>query len=289
MFDLRFDKNQIEYWTSRYVYPREEYIAETVAPRMKQNGYLSREDFLAICDWKTPRTRKHVEKNSAAFISEVSRIALSTPNENLRIEILTLLKGVNWPTASVILHFGHTDPYPIIDFRALWSLGVEIKQADYNFELWQEYTNYCRKLAFECNVCMRTLDKALWQYSKENQEKAANKHDFAWEESIPMGTMISLPYGGNVAAFPVDDLIAYMQSTGRPYIIQGAVHCALANHPKLQSLDCWLRSYYTDRKDTAQAVREVIDALVETGKFEAVDDLVCPDSGRRCKGIRLVI
>lgn len=33
-----------------------------------------------------------------------TRVALSTPSERLRIEVLTLLDGVGWPTASVLLH-----------------------------------------------------------------------------------------------------------------------------------------------------------------------------------------
>ena len=34
------------------------------------------------------------------------------------------LSGVRWPTASVLLHFGHRDRYPILDYRALEALGV---------------------------------------------------------------------------------------------------------------------------------------------------------------------
>jgi hypothetical protein len=75
----------------------------------------------------------------------------------------------------VLLHFGHTDPYPILDFRALWSLGVDVP-ADahgfYDFPLWWEYTKFCRDLADACGVPMRVLDRALWRYSKENQKDA---------------------------------------------------------------------------------------------------------------------
>jgi hypothetical protein len=44
----------------------------------------------------------------------------------------------------------------------------------YEFSFWWEYTQFCRKLAAEAGVSMRTLDRALWQYSKENQEKKEN-------------------------------------------------------------------------------------------------------------------
>jgi hypothetical protein len=71
--------------------------------------------------------------------------------------------------ASVILHWCHADRYPIIDYRALWSLSVEQQPAFYTFDFWWSYVVCCRQLAEEAGVDMRTLDRALWQYSKENQ------------------------------------------------------------------------------------------------------------------------
>jgi hypothetical protein len=32
---------------------------------------------------------------------------------------------VNWPTASVILHFVYPKRYPILDYRALWQFSKE--------------------------------------------------------------------------------------------------------------------------------------------------------------------
>lgn len=46
--------------------------------------------------------------------------------ERARIESLTILDGVSWPTVSAILHLFHKDPNPILDYRALWSVGVEV-------------------------------------------------------------------------------------------------------------------------------------------------------------------
>lgn len=94
--------------------------------------------------------------------------ALSTPDERLRVDVLRLLSGVAWPTASVILHWGHTEPYPILDFRAVWSLGLDALPP-YDFPFWQAHTAYCRALASGVGVGMRELDRALWQYSKEHQ------------------------------------------------------------------------------------------------------------------------
>jgi hypothetical protein len=141
---------------------------EKIAIEAQNRGYFTKKEFLKICHWKSPRTQPQCAENPEDFIREITRLALSTPNERLRIESLTLLKGVSWPTASAILHFASKDSYPILDFRALWSLGVD-KPPPYNFSVWFSYTKYCRTLARKNKVDMRTLDRALWQYSKDNQ------------------------------------------------------------------------------------------------------------------------
>ena len=78
-----------------------------------------------------------------------------------------LLDGVSWPTASAILHFAHRDPYPVLDYRAVWTVGVDSPWYDYAF--WAAYTAFCRALATAHGLTMRELDRALWQFSKDQQ------------------------------------------------------------------------------------------------------------------------
>jgi len=82
---------------------------------------------------------------------------------------MNFLDGVRWPTASVILHYFHREPYPIVDFRTLWSLSIDVP-CDYSFVFWWDYVTYCRSLAQRLGLDVRQLDQALWQYSKENQK-----------------------------------------------------------------------------------------------------------------------
>ena len=167
-FKLRFNKKAMHKWADQYTTDYDSRV-ESIVPQIRERGYLLKPEFETFCHWKTPRSQKLVAGNPADYIEAVTKTALSTPNERLRLEVLLLLSGVRLPTASVILHFCHAEPYPILDVRALWSLGVEASQVTYNFDLWWEYTQYCRGLAKEANVAMRELDRALWQYSKENQ------------------------------------------------------------------------------------------------------------------------
>ena len=165
---LRFHEKKIHYWADRYEYPRTETELIRLRKSVLTEKQVTKSQLRLVCRWKAPRSAGHVEKNDNNFVKEITGFALSTTNERARIEVLTVLDGVLWPTASVILHLFHSDRYPILDFRALWSVTVAIP-VKYTFEFWWPYVEFCRGLARRNNVDMRTLDRALWQFSKENQ------------------------------------------------------------------------------------------------------------------------
>lgn len=165
---LRFNENRLRKLAERYDYTISEEEIIDLIPYVQKKGYLNKKELHKVVYWKSPRIAAHVKRNDDEFILEITRFALNAKSEKSRIESLTLLKGASWPVASVVLHFFHKDPYPIIDFRALWSISLE-PPSFYNFEFWWEYVLFCRELAEKNKVDMRTLDRALWQYSKENQ------------------------------------------------------------------------------------------------------------------------
>jgi hypothetical protein len=141
---------------------------EEIGPAVRARGRCTREEFLALCEWKSPRSRQRYARNNAELVEETTEVAFAAKSEPLRVGVLMLLDGVSWPTASVILHFCHPEPYPVLDYRALWAVGVDAP-ATYTFELWWGYVQTCREIAREIGMGMRELDRALWQYAKENQ------------------------------------------------------------------------------------------------------------------------
>jgi thermostable 8-oxoguanine DNA glycosylase len=167
MFNLQLNISELEDLSLKYDYTdkaREEEIMNVIAPKVTQTRFLEQDDFLEVCAWKTKRSKSRCAKNSKEYIKEITSIALNTKEERVRIESLTLLDGVGWPTASVFLHFFHSEPYPILDIRALNTLGVDSKKVRYNFTFWDSYVQECRRLAKEAELDMRTLDRALWSY-----------------------------------------------------------------------------------------------------------------------------
>jgi hypothetical protein len=166
-FKLRMPEDELASWADRYSYPGDSDIEQVVAPA-RARGYLVRREFLALCWWKTPRSQPRCRRNRDDYVREVTRVALSTKNEELKIRALLLLEGVSWPTASVILHFCDRGKYPILDIRALWSVGLR-RVPHYTFPLWRDYTSFIRTVSARTCLSMRTIDRALWQYSKARQ------------------------------------------------------------------------------------------------------------------------
>jgi hypothetical protein len=168
-FSIRFPKSEVSAWAQRHSDDKEASVLE-IGMRSRNAGYYTRDDFWAVCEWKTRgRPRRHYQRNSEEDIRRATTVALSSADEETRIRSLTDLHGVLWPTASVFLHLAHKEPYPILDVRALWSL--QVKRSHYAFSFWWDYVQACRALAAECGVSMHDLDRALWEYSRHNQPK----------------------------------------------------------------------------------------------------------------------
>jgi hypothetical protein len=167
---IRIPKAQLAQLNDRYTYGEDEAI-EQMAPGIRERDALSKSELLKVVEWKSPRRRRLEVEADESMILEATRIAFTARTEQLRIGVLTRIPGVGFPIASVLLHFFHSDPYPIIDFRALWALGIDVP-SQYSFPFWQAYVELCRGLARSWDVSMRELDRALWQYSKENQTAA---------------------------------------------------------------------------------------------------------------------
>jgi hypothetical protein len=170
-FSLRFSKSEVAAWAQRYSYTEDLPVLK-IGMRSRNAGYYTRRDFLEVCEWKTRgRPRRYYQLNSRQDVRRATTIALSSTDEKTRMMSLIGshggLQGVSWPTASVFLHLAHKEPYPILDRRALWSL--QVKRTYYTFDFWWDYVRACRALAAECGVSMRDLDRALWEYSNQNE------------------------------------------------------------------------------------------------------------------------
>ena len=164
-FALQFPPEQVPALAARFP-PADESVCEAAGAAARARGYYRRDEFVLVCAWKTVRSTARVALNTAPAVRAATRRALTDPDEGRRMHALLSLAGVGVPTASTLLYFAFPALYPILDVRALESLGVKPRSA-YPVSFWLGYLGACRALAAQCGVSMRTLDKALWQYSKE--------------------------------------------------------------------------------------------------------------------------
>ena len=84
-----------------------------VGPVIRAAGHMTKEQLWLLAKWKSPRSAGRIDQNPEDYVQEVTAFALGCKSERGRIEALTLLDGVLWPTASVVLHLFHPERYPI--------------------------------------------------------------------------------------------------------------------------------------------------------------------------------
>jgi hypothetical protein len=171
IFTIQFPADRVAELAARFPEVDESaYAAAGAAARAR--GYYRRAEFIRVCAFKTVRSTPRVAANTAAAVTRATRTALAAADEEARMEALLTLSGVGVPTASTLLYFVFPAEYPILDVRALDSLGVA-GRSTYPVSFWLAYLGACRQLAARCGVSLRTLDKALWQYSKERSATPA--------------------------------------------------------------------------------------------------------------------
>jgi hypothetical protein len=164
-FRLQFPVEEVAAVAARFEAGDESAVAAAGAAARERGNY-SKPELVLVCEWKTARSRSRVASNTAPFVEHITRAAFATGDEAERMAAMCVLRGVDAPSASVLLHFAFPDRYPIIDWRALESLG-QTARPPYSIPFWLGYVDACRSLAAEAGVSMRELDKALWQHSRE--------------------------------------------------------------------------------------------------------------------------
>lgn len=88
---------------------------------VNKRGYFTKEEFLRMGMWKSPRPKQRYLKNSEDDIISISKKILATKFEKRKIKLLTSLDGVSIPTASAILTLIDPLNYGVIDIR-VWKV-----------------------------------------------------------------------------------------------------------------------------------------------------------------------
>jgi hypothetical protein len=168
-FRLLFDPAEISHLASHYRFA-DDTIALDAGSRIR-NGEYTRFNLLKIFEWKTGgRGRSRLQKNGDSEIADALALATVAKTERAALGVLMGLDGVHVPVASAILTAIYPERFTIVDFRALEALNI--KGANITIDFYLSYLDECKTLARANNVSLRSLDRALWQWSKEVSEKS---------------------------------------------------------------------------------------------------------------------
>lgn len=174
--EMPLDKDTIKEYAAKYdakvAGKKDERDEAALRVWFKNNKYLDKQHFMQLCMWKTPRQKNNYEMNQDEDIEMTTRGLFATDDHEKRIYALDNLRGVGYPVASAILHFSFPDVYSIIDFRTIESLGWGKPPSSYRYGYWERYFMKIQEIAKNVNESIRTVDKALWMWSKEHGQKS---------------------------------------------------------------------------------------------------------------------
>lgn len=133
--------------------------------RIRGPLYLTRAELRWIGEWKSPRIRPQIARNTEAGVRGVTEAAFLARDEGTRLRLLLGLRGVGVAVASVVLHFAVPGRYPIYDVRVRAALRRAGSRRRFppTAAGWEAYAAALRALAARHGVSLRTLDKALWR------------------------------------------------------------------------------------------------------------------------------
>jgi hypothetical protein len=142
-----------------------------------RNGDYSLANLEAIVRWKSERAVQYLIGNSNEKIRQALAIAASPDSSTeAAVKALVDLHGVDIPVASAVLAAIFPERYTVLDYRTLEALG----HARHDVHFYEEYLDFCKRLA-ESNIVkpqsdlpaptsLRTLDRALWEWSRSHGE-----------------------------------------------------------------------------------------------------------------------
>ncbi|MBL7127620.1 MAG: hypothetical protein ISS16_01395 [Ignavibacteria bacterium] len=175
--DIPFKK--LEPLIRRYLNTEEEEKVKVTIKELKVakiRGSLTKADLIKVCYFKSPRTINQIKKNSDYKISTVTKKALASRSERIKLELLTSLHGVSVPMASAILMLTNPKRYGVIDIR-VWELLYKIgtmktnpKGVNFSFKEWYRFLVIIRYFAEKFNVKARDIERTLFLVHKDYQK-----------------------------------------------------------------------------------------------------------------------
>lgn len=170
---------------------------ENISKIISKRGYLTRDEFISIGNWKSDRPINYYEKNTDEQIKEITQKVLLEKDIIQKIKLLMSpnLKGVQIAVASAILTVFHPEQFCIIDkraWRAMKWLQATSENKQFILKSYREYYDYLESLDYQGvkkylkymdslnelfsdrNKTLRQIEMALWKFDEMKGDKNCN-------------------------------------------------------------------------------------------------------------------
>ena len=143
--------------------------------------FLTADDLERVFRWKLGtqygRQKKLRDTNTESAYRAVTAaaFAIREPDAHyeaeLRLGILTSLRGVGLGVASAILAVAEPDRYCVVDFRG-WRAVFGEDRRSFDLEHYKKYLKAIRALAAQLGWPVQEVDLAVWEYDRLKSERA---------------------------------------------------------------------------------------------------------------------
>jgi hypothetical protein len=184
-FELQFDPTLIPSLVHQYMTTgkgAEKDAAMAAAGQSIVDGQWTRANVEIVYRWKSARSVRHLLRNEEPDVDRCLQQAIQAIKaQDDRSAMTALIRirarrsglhGFQVPLASAILTALCPKRFTVIDYKALNSLGCP--QDSPNVDFYLEYLRASRDISGALRICLRTLDRALWQWWKNKETSGAS-------------------------------------------------------------------------------------------------------------------
>jgi len=167
-YDKKYDQDH-PWWTQK---------EKELGDRFRRTKELTRDDLIQVVEWKfkdlkgrKTRILELVAKNNDSEIRKISNhvFALTSKDDHIKVNNLCMLHGVGPAVASTILTFHNPREYGVFDIHIWRELFGKESENLFTVENYLKLLSELRRIASDCGLDVRTVEKALF---KKNLDQA---------------------------------------------------------------------------------------------------------------------
>lgn len=169
------NKEELLFWKNKYDKEEDLYNKgdeEELRKKFNKNNFVMKEDLIRIVKWKfqdrlvgrQKRILKLLDDVEESFIEEITKLAFKTKDDDIKLSLLSSIKGVGNAVGSVILTFYDPKNYGVLDIHAWRELfGEEPNNVFSNNKQAIKFFKKLREISSETGLSCRDVEKAIFK------------------------------------------------------------------------------------------------------------------------------